>query len=211
MATSQAAAASAPCLTINLDEAKRDAVSSIDVLESIVGSPAALSVDKVQSRMSERVMDFVRQSPFCLIATANENGACDVSPRGDPAGEVRIVDDRTLLLPDQRGNNRVDSLRNLATNPHIGPLFLVPGSDETLRINAGQGAAAGVDRGDRRSLYALWPRVPALASLGCNVLASEGKWAIDGGGAQGSTGYARQSRGPRTRAQREVRPHPVLT
>lgn len=135
MAATQSDSASTTRLTIDLDEAKRDAVSSIDTLHAIVGDPAAVSVDKVQSGMSPRVMDFVRQSPFYLLATANEDGVCDVSPRGDPAGEVRIVDDRTLVLPDRQGNNRVDSLRNLVTNPSIGLLFLVPGSDETLRVN----------------------------------------------------------------------------
>lgn len=130
-----AIAASVSRLSIDLAAAKSDAVSGIDDLETIVGAPAALSIAKVQDRMSKRVMDFVRQSPFYLIATANDDGACDVSPRGDPAGEARILDDRTLVLPDRQGNNRVDSLRNLVTNPYIGLLFLVPGSDETLRIN----------------------------------------------------------------------------
>lgn len=122
-------------VTIDLDAAKADAVTGIVELERIVGFPAALSVDKVQSGMSGRVMEFVRQSPFYLIATANADGTCDVSPRGDPAGEIRILDAQTLVLPDRQGNNRVDSLRNLVSNPSIGLLFLIPGSDETLRIN----------------------------------------------------------------------------
>lgn len=162
MAPSQASLASTPRLTVDIDEAKRDAVGTIDALHAIVGDPAALSVDKVQGWMSQRVMDFVRHSPLYLIATADDDGICDVSPRGDPAGAVRILDERTLVLPDRQGNNRVDSLRNLVTNPHIGLLFLVPGSDETLRIN---GTATVSRHASLLEQMAVRGKVPRLALI----------------------------------------------
>ncbi len=162
MTTTQSAPASPTTMTIDLDAAKRDAVDSINALEAIVGDPAALSMDKVQDRMSPRAMDFVRQSPFYLLATANEDGVCDVSPRGDPAGEIRIVDDRTLVLPDRQGNNRVDSLRNVVTNPHVGLLFLVPGSDETLRVN---GTATLSRHGPLLEQITMRGKVPRLALI----------------------------------------------
>ena len=78
---------------------------------------------------------FIERSPFLCIATSDLAGNCDVSPRGDPAGFVRIIDDRTLLIPERPGNRIADSLRNMLTNPHIGVLFIVPGCTETFRVN----------------------------------------------------------------------------
>ncbi|CAA9571644.1 MAG: hypothetical protein AVDCRST_MAG87-2475 [uncultured Thermomicrobiales bacterium] len=152
-------------LTIDLAAATGDAVSSLDALHAIVGDPAAVSVDKVQDRMSRRVMDFVRRSPFFLIATANEHGACDVSPRGDPAGQVRILDQRRLVLPDRQGNNRVDSLRNLVTNPHVGLLFLVPGSDETLRINGTATISRHVPLLEQLAIRGKMPRLALIVEI----------------------------------------------
>src|SRR5688572_16767068 len=114
---------------------ERDAVRTIDELEAIVGMPHDVARNKVSPRLTPLMREFVTQSPFYLLATANEDGTCDVSPRGDPAGAIRIADDRTLVLPDRAGNKRVDSLRNIVRNPHVGLLLLVPGMDETLRIN----------------------------------------------------------------------------
>lgn len=98
--------------------------------------PAALSraTDKVLSALDRHCRDIIALSPFCVIATQGPGGA-DVSPRGDPPGFVRVLDDRTLLLPDRIGNNRLDGMANLLTNPALGMLFLVPGMNETLRIN----------------------------------------------------------------------------
>ena len=79
--------------------------------------------------------EFIRRSPFLTIGTQNRDGKADVSPRGDPAGFVRVLDDRTLVIPDRPGNNRLDTLSNIVTNPNVGLLFMVPGFDDTLRIN----------------------------------------------------------------------------
>src|SRR6266446_3409388 len=90
--------------------------------------------DEVLRALDKYCRRIVSLSPFCIVATQGPNGA-DVSPRGDPPGFVRVLDDRTLLVPDRVGNNRLDSMTNLLVNPRIGMLFLVPGMNETLRIN----------------------------------------------------------------------------
>lgn len=79
--------------------------------------------------------EFIRRSPFLAIGTQNGDGKADVSPRGDPAGFVQVLDDRSLAIPDRPGNNRLDTLSNILTNPNVGLLFLIPGFDDTLRIN----------------------------------------------------------------------------
>jgi PPOX class probable FMN-dependent enzyme len=114
---------------------ERDAVRTVDDLEALVGTPKATSIDKVSPVLTPLMRAFIGQAPFYLLATANEDGTCDVSPRGDPAGAIRMADERTIVLPDRAGNRRVDSIRNIVRNPHVGLLVLVPGMDETLRIN----------------------------------------------------------------------------
>lgn len=126
---------SPPQKRIEADALERDLVTSIDELESMFGQPKETSVKKVTPRLTDLMRGFIAQSPIYLLATANEDGTCDVSPRGDPAGAIRVVDAQTLILPDRSGNNRVDSLRNIVNNPRAGLLVLVPGSDDTLRIN----------------------------------------------------------------------------
>lgn len=81
------------------------------------------------------MIQFLRASPMYLLATASSDGECDVSPRGDPSGAVVVADAGTLILPDRRGNKRVDSLRNIVENSVIGLLFLIPGINDTLRVN----------------------------------------------------------------------------
>ena len=124
-----------PLPATQLPDLDQDLVTSVEELERIVGTPAPLSLDKVSPVLPPGMQAFVTQSPFYLLGTSSDDGPCDVSPRGDPAGAVLVRDDRTLLLPDRRGNKRVDSLRNILRNPCVGLLFLIPGSDETLRVN----------------------------------------------------------------------------
>ena len=97
-------------------------------------APMSRATDKVLRALDAHCRRVIALSPFCVIATEGTSGA-DVSPRGDPPGFVRILDERTLLLPDRVGNNRLDGYVNLLANPRIGMLFLVPGMNETLRIN----------------------------------------------------------------------------
>ena len=103
-------------------------------LRAMHHKPMSRATDKVLPALDRHCRAIVELSPFCVIATQGPAGA-DVSPRGDPPGFVRVLDDRTLLLPDRIGNNRFDGMANLLKNPRIGMLFLVPGMNETLRIN----------------------------------------------------------------------------
>ena len=111
------------------------------------GPPSEGARKKVAPVLTESHQAFIRQSPFLVMATANAEGQCDASPRGGMPGFVRIVDDRHLLLPDVKGNRRFDSYRNIDENPHVGLLFMVPGSDRTVRVN---GTARVVDADEVR-------------------------------------------------------------
>ncbi|MCE4554119.1 pyridoxamine 5'-phosphate oxidase family protein [Pelomonas cellulosilytica] len=104
-------------------------------LRGLFEAPHALAVQKCQDHLGRHAQDFIRRSPFVCVGTQNHEGRADVSPRGDPAGFVKVLDERTLAIPDRPGNNRLDSLVNLLGNPAIGLLFLIPGFDETLRVN----------------------------------------------------------------------------
>jgi len=109
-------------------------VTTIAELEALYGVAAPASLDKEISYLTAEYRAFIEASPFMMIATVGEGGT-DCSPRGDPAGFVHIEDDRTLLIPDRRGNNRLDTLRNLVIDPRCSLLFLVPGAGETIRVN----------------------------------------------------------------------------
>ena len=109
-------------------------VTSLAELEALYGEPVPSSLTKEIDHLTPLHQAYVEASPFVVVATSGPDGM-DCSPRGDPAGFVRVADERTLLLPDRRGNNRLDTLRNLIADPRIGLLFLVPGIGVTLRVN----------------------------------------------------------------------------
>lgn len=111
-----------------------DRLDSIEALNAVYGAPVQRSLDKELGHISDLYRQFIERSPFVVLATAGPEGL-DCSPRGDPPGFVRVVDKRRVLLPDRRGNNRIDSLRNIVRDPRISLLFMVPGVGETLRIN----------------------------------------------------------------------------
>ena len=113
----------------------------MDGLRDIYAPPLQIALDKQLDRLDAHATTFIRRSPFLVIATADGAGRCDASPRGDAPGFVAVLDERRLAIPDRRGNNRLDSLENLARNPGVGLLFMVPGVDETLRVN-GRGAVS---------------------------------------------------------------------
>ena len=104
-------------------------------LRALVGEPTELVLGKIADRLNELTRQFVERSPFVCVATARPGGGLDVSPRGDPAGFVRILDDRTLLLPERPGNRIADTLTNLLEDPRIALLFLIPGVGDTFRVN----------------------------------------------------------------------------
>ena len=109
-------------------------ITTIEQLESIYGEPPPQSLAKEIDYISDHYRAFIEKAPFVTVATVGPEGL-DCSPRGDPAGFVRVVDHKTLMIPDRRGNNRIDSMRNLVRDPRISLLFLIPGVNETLRIN----------------------------------------------------------------------------
>lgn len=109
-------------------------IATIEQLEAIYGQPNEASTVKVANRITPPYRVLIDKSPFAALATCGPEGL-DCSPRGDLAGFVRIHDEKTLLMPDRRGNNRVDSLRNIVRDPRIALLFLIPGSGSTLRVN----------------------------------------------------------------------------
>jgi PPOX class probable FMN-dependent enzyme len=128
-------------------------------LRALLGEPAAIVRAKVADRLNDLTRRFVDLSPFVLLATSAPDGTCDVSPRGDPPGFVRVLDERTLLLPDRPGNKLADSLRNVLRNSHVGLLFLLPGVGDTLRVN---GRATLVTDEDLLAPCAVEGKVPKL-------------------------------------------------
>jgi PPOX class probable FMN-dependent enzyme len=112
-----------------------ETVGSEEELRALLGEPAPLTVAKVSNRLNTLTRRFIELSPFLCLATSDRAGTCDVSPRGDPRGFVRILDDQTLLLPERPGNRLADSLRNVLQNPHVGLLFVIPGVTDTFRVN----------------------------------------------------------------------------
>lgn len=109
-------------------------LTSRDELRALYREPRAAIRRKKLARLDDSARAFIAAAPFCLLATSNGEGRCDVSPRGGPPGFVRTLDEHRLVLPDLSGNNILDSLENILANPHVGLLFVLPGRDETLRL-----------------------------------------------------------------------------
>jgi PPOX class probable FMN-dependent enzyme len=112
-----------------------DAVQSESDLRALFPAPTHNSYRKQIDRLDGHCHELITASPILFVASASADGRCDVSPRGGPPGWVRPLDERRLLIPEGRGNNRLDSLVNLLANPQIGLLFVIPGRNETLRVN----------------------------------------------------------------------------
>lgn len=110
-------------------------ISDEQYLRNLFEATHALAKQKCLDTLGPHAQEFIRRSPFLCIGTQNMDGKADVSPRGDPAGFVKILDERTLAIPDRPGNNRLDSLVNILANPCVGLLFMIPGFDDTLRVN----------------------------------------------------------------------------
>jgi uncharacterized protein len=117
------------------DQAGYTQINSEAELRELLGQPGARSVSKERTRLVEMDRRWLAASPFCLLATAGADGSCDVSPKGDPPGFTLVLDDTTIAIPDRPGNKRVDGMRNVLANPHVGLLYVVPGRGETLRVN----------------------------------------------------------------------------
>ena len=111
-------------------------INSLDELVDLVGEPLPRVANKARHALHDLDRQWLAASPFCLVATADASGACDVSPKGDPPGQLaHVIDDTTIAIAERPGNRRVDGYRNVLANPHVGLLFLIPGRGDTLRIN----------------------------------------------------------------------------
>jgi PPOX class probable FMN-dependent enzyme len=132
-------------------------IRTVAELEALYDAPVPTSITKEVGHLTDLHRAYVEASPFVIVATSGPGGV-DCSPRGDPPGFVRVADERTLHMPDRRGNNRLDTLRNLVVDPRIGLLFLVPGVGVTLRVNGT--AELSTDAGLRES-FAIDGKLPA--------------------------------------------------
>ena len=113
-----------------------DEITTVEELTALVGEPLQRVRDKVRPALHELDREWLAASPFCLVATSDAQGRCDVSPKGDPAGQLAyVIDDRTIAIAERPGNRRVDGYRNVLANPHVGLVFVIPGRGDTLRVN----------------------------------------------------------------------------
>ncbi len=131
-------------------------------LRALIGEPTELVVSKIADRLNELTRQFIERSPFVCVATASPGGGLDVSPRGDPPGFVRILDERTLLLPERPGNKLADTLTNLLADDRIALLFLIPGVGDSFRVN---GRATLVDDPELLEPCAMEGKMPKLGIL----------------------------------------------
>ena len=129
-------------------------------LRSLFPATHDLAAKKSLPRLDRHAIEFIARSPFLCIGTQSADGRADVSPRGDPRGFVKVLDDKTLLIPDRPGNNRLDTQSNILANPSVGLIFMVPGFDDTLRVN---GRAVITRDPDLLALLAVKDRLPLTA------------------------------------------------
>jgi uncharacterized protein len=137
-------------------------VETEEQLRDLIGSPTELVAGKVADRLNDIFRRYIEESPFVCVATANGDGRLDVSPRGDPAGFVRILDENTLLIPERPGNRIADTLTNVLDSGRIALLFLVPGVGETFRVN---GSAALIDDAELLAGSEVEGKAPKLGIL----------------------------------------------
>jgi PPOX class probable FMN-dependent enzyme len=130
-------------------------VSDVQELRKFYPEPKGVAVEKQLSALEQHCRNFIAHSPFLVLGTAG-----DVSPKGDDPGFVQVVDDNTIIIPDRKGNNRMDSLQNILDNPNVGILFMIPGVNETLRVN---GRAEVTVNPEILDSFAINGRAPASA------------------------------------------------
>lgn len=145
-----------------LEVPKADVVADEQALRGMFKAPSRLASMKELDHLDQHCRRFIELSPFLCLATSSADGNADNSPRGDAPGFVEIADEKTLIIPDRPGNNRIDSLRNIVHNPHVGLLFFIPGFTETLRLN---GRAKLITTPEILARHAVDGRIPGLAVL----------------------------------------------
>jgi len=138
------------------------AIEGEEQLRDLIGSPTPLVAGKIADRLNHLTRQFIERSPFVCVATAHPDGGLDVSPRGDPAGFVRILDEKTLLIPDRPGNRIADTLTNVLADARIALLFLIPGVGDSFRVN---GRATIVDDQELLAESTMDGKTPKLGIL----------------------------------------------
>jgi uncharacterized protein len=141
-----------------------DVIRDEATLEALYGEPSAGAIAKEIDYVHPHYAAMIAASPFMVLATSGPEGL-DASPRGDPAGFVHLADERTLLIPDRRGNNRIDSLRNIVRDPRVALLFLIPGCGETLRVNGRARISVAPDLLTRFEFRGTFPRSVIIVSV----------------------------------------------
>jgi len=117
------------------DDSRSHVIGDTSTLKDIIGEPKPAIANKEMQALDRHLRHFIALCPFLCISTADADGNQDISPRGDPPGFVRVLDDRTVLIPDRKGNRRVDTMRNILENPNVGLMLMLPGVEEIVRIN----------------------------------------------------------------------------
>lgn len=140
-------------------------VTGVDELDNIIGEPTPMAADKVRTSLHEIDRTWLAASRFCLVATADSNGSCDVSPKGDPPGVIHVLDERTVVIADRKGNRRVDGFRNVLTNPHVGLISLLPGRGDTLRINGRATLVRNAPFFDELAIRGVRPRLALVVAI----------------------------------------------
>lgn len=148
-----------------MDQPFKNVIETEEELRSLIGFPSDLVKRKVINYLDHHCSHFISQSPFLVMSTSNQDGFCDVSPRGDKPGFVHVLNEKFLLIPERPGNKRIDSMGNILSNPKVGLLFFIPGLGETLRVN---GRAALVKDPELLEKMAAGGREP-LVAIGVEV------------------------------------------
>jgi PPOX class probable FMN-dependent enzyme len=137
-------------------------IQSEDEILAVMGEPKPGPVNKVVDRIDDLALAYIAKCPYVLVASSGADGHFDVSPKGDPAGFVKVLDDKHIAIPDRLGNRRIDTFHNILANPKVGLFFLIPGKTETLRIS-GEACVARDD--DLRNSMAISGRAPDFAMI----------------------------------------------
>ena len=121
-------------MSVGHDWTRLPAIGDVTELEEL-GTPEPIVRDKVEARLTDIHREWIAGCPLVFLATSSSDGRCDVSPKGDPPGFVKVLDEVTLAIPERSGNRRMDGFHNIVENPHAGLIFVIPGRPETLRVN----------------------------------------------------------------------------
>ncbi len=148
----------------SIDTTDQFAITTAEQLEALYGETLDAAVKKQTDYIVEPGRAFIAASPFLLLATASDAGI-DCSPKGDAPGFVQLLDDRTVLIPDRPGNNRVDGMRNIIANPKVGIIFMIPGANVTYRINGTASISINPDLLDRFLVHGNPPRAVVVVTV----------------------------------------------